>query len=622
VGTALPLPATPITASNASQVTALARWGWGEPVVAWSPDGARLALSSDTGLTIVDATTLIELVQVSAREALLSQGQGIAWSPDGQWLLTTGAFGNNPVHLWRWDGTNLTRKTTFNLKDESFKGALTFSSDSTIVAFNSMKDVFYLYRVPDGTSLGIVEPPKGEARCVAFSPDSKLLATYGPPDGETPQAVRLWTLADRKPVRKCPVGDLSLDLLGFTPDGALLLASKNYTSEVLGWEVTTGRQLAAKELAALRLPANRVITDNLATDADGRLMVLRTNHGVRILRPNSEKVALPLKVNLEQPSSVFSPDVSAFAHSSGGVLTVVRLPAGTVTVSRQGAVGQVSRIAVAPDGATVACGGGENATQEAWVRFWRLADGTMSGELPKLGDWVHGLAYIAKGTRIGVGQREGGVSVRELPSGKEVANLPAEEELTCLAVSPDGQRAALGLENGEVCVWDLATATLRVTIPAHKKPVGAVGFLADGATIFSAGTDLWGRLWSSEDGEPVGKLKHGRAVITGAASPDGRLIATSCADKRIYLWNATDGKEVRAIAAGRSGVQQLAWSPAGDLLVAASRSLIQLWNPATGDLLTTLKGHFWDVESLAFSPDGSCLFSGSGEGTLQLWGLT
>jgi WD40 repeat protein len=614
MGVSLPLPTARITASNVAQVVTLARWGWSEPEeMAWSPDGARLALASYTGTFIVDAASLVEVAQGSGREA--DWARAVAWSQDGQYLATATGGSGCPVHIWSWDGKSLVRLRTLKLDDVSYKGLLTFSPDGTILAFKSMRGVVFLFRVVDGTRMGVIEPPQHEVDCLTFSPDSKLLAVFGHRSGTAPSPIRLWPVSGGEPVGEFPVGELWFNGLGFTPDGAILLANRRYTSDVSGWEVTGGRQLTDKELSALRLPPSRCLTSNLATDADGRLMAAISSQGVKIVRPNSTKVAIRLPGDTQSLRTDFSPDVTRLLSSKEGLLAVVNLADGSVAASRQGSIGWVTSIAIAPDGAAVAVAA---SSSDSWVRFWRLTDGTVTGELSEVGEKV---AYTPDGTRLLAGSRETGVNIREVPSGKEVARLP-DVEMTCVAVSPDGQRFAIGTHQGEVSIGNVSTGTLLFTLAAHKKPVGAVAFLPDGQTLFSAGTDLWGRLWRVEDGEPVAKLKHTRSVLSGAVSPDGAMVATACADKMIYLWDASDGKEVRAIPAGRSGAQVLAWSARGDILVSTSGKLIELWNPATGASLGSLRGHNRDVAGLAFTPDGALLISGSRDNTLRLWGLS
>jgi WD40 repeat protein len=289
---------------------------------------------------------------------------------------------------------------------------------------------------------------------------------------------------------------------------------------------------------------------------------------------------------------------------------VVQLPEGTLRASALGAFGDIRDVAVAPDGAALAVAGRDYGGSR--LCFARLNDGCVSrADVGLTGP----LAFTPDGARILVG-----ASLREVASGREVVMLTGEE-VTAVAVSLDGARAVLGLATGEVRVYELAGGTQLLAIPAHKKAVAAVGCLPDGETIFSAGADLWGRLWNADDGAPAAKLKHGRAVLAAAGSPDGQVLATASADKRIHLWDTSDGREVRTTPPGRFATERLAWSPDGSVLAAALRTLIELWNPLTGKLLASLKGHSDRVNALAFTPDGTLLLTGSADRTVRLWGL-
>jgi WD40 repeat protein len=91
---------------------------------------------------------------------------------------------------------------------------------------------------------------------------------------------------------------------------------------------------------------------------------------------------------------------------------------------------------------------------------------------------------------------------------------------------------------------------------------------------------------------------HGRAVNAVGFSPDGRLLASGCADKTVILWDVTDP----ARAAQRAS---LAHPPLGPH---------PLWRKKPGK---------WDagVNAVGFSPDGRLLACGGGR-TVFLWDVT
>jgi WD40 repeat protein len=610
-GVSLPLPVTPITAANAAQVAPLACWGWGGYHLGWSPDASWLAITTGTGVHIFAAATLTEVA--------LEVGNfgGTYWANDGHLLASTRG---SAIQLWHWDGTRLNRGKT--LKGGSGdKADVVFSRDGALLAAISDRGCKAdLWRVGDGTHLRTLDSPAGSINELALSPDGGFLALLCSRVTSARPPIYLVPVTGEAPVRQFPVKDLLPDDIGFTPDGALLLASTNYSSNVRGWEVATGRAVTSEELAALRVPPGVRLTDAVASGPDGALMVAVSNKGVRIQHPNSKQVALPLRGNWDELGVTFAPDASALAvQGNSGVLRIIRLDSGTEQVHRESAFGRIGAVAVAPDGASVAVIGDQQSNH--FLRLWRLADGNLIGSARDSGSRADTVTFTPDGVQLIAATWKGGVTFRAVPSLDVIDTLP-DSPVSRLAISPDGLVLAVGLHTGELQIWDMRTRTIRTTVKAHKDTVGAVSFLPDGQTILTAGTDLWGRLWRADDGAPVAKLKHNRQVFTGAASPDGKLVATGCRDKCIYLWNARDGSPLRTIAAGRSAVQTLAWSPGGDVLASASvGATVQLWNPATGDLLATLKGHRGDVDGLAFHQTGSFLISGSADGTLRLWGL-
>jgi len=112
---------------------------------------------------------------------------------------------------------------------------------------------------------------------------------------------------------------------------------------------------------------------------------------------------------------------------------------------------------------------------------------------------------------------------------------------------------------------------------------------------------------------PAIELKgHESSVTSVAFSPNGKLLASGCADKTIRLWNVTDPISNPIILSGHEGcVQDITFSPDGKMIASVSDDLtIRLWDvdnlsdPAVilTDQLKNNIGH-----ELVFSADGKTI---------------
>jgi WD40 repeat protein len=76
-----------------------------------------------------------------------------------------------------------------------------------------------------------------------------------------------------------------------------------------------------------------------------------------------------------------------------------------------------------------------------------------------------------------------------VPEAKESAELQAtlrghDKGVFRLAISPDGQTlAALQSQGGEVKLWNLATRTMRATLPSNLGNSYSLAFAPDGKTL-------------------------------------------------------------------------------------------------------------------------------------------
>jgi WD40 repeat protein len=112
---------------------------------------------------------------------------------------------------------------------------------------------------------------------------------------------------------------------------------------------------------------------------------------------------------------------------------------------------------------------------------------------------------------------------------------------------------------------------------------------------------------------------HRKPVLQVCFSPDGKYLASACADGTVKICNAVSSVNYfPSFCMGGSTARNIIFSPNGKYVVAAENSMIRIWR-AGGDWghIINLEEHFSNVNGLAFSPDGRYLFSS--DFNLRMW---
>jgi WD40 repeat protein len=137
-----------------------------------------------------------------------------------------------------------------------------------------------------------------------------------------------------------------------------------------------------------------------------------------------------------------------------------------------------------------------------------------------------------------------------VPGGRQLRNFSADDEgdVRCLSFSADGQRAALGDDNGSVRVWDVAKRTkLGGNIPAHQAGIGDLALTPDNKYLLTGGLDGEVKVWDlAKRTQPVRTIKaHDQKVLAFAVSADGKRFVTTGGDNLVKLWDVATGRELR-----------------------------------------------------------------------------
>ncbi len=207
-----------------------------------------------------------------------------------------------------------------------------------------------------------------------------------------------------------------------------------------------------------------------------------------------------------------------------------------------------------------------------------------------------------------------------------------------------------------------------------EKPIRALAFSADGASLATGGENQVVQVWNTEDGAPLDQMVGLGGPVTAAAfAPNGSLW-TAAANKSVVCWNVTpdwvlertigkvddpgvfadrvislefNADGTRLLTGGgepsRSGELKLwnvsdgalikSWtdphsdtifaarfSPGGDkIATSAADRFVKIWTSADGKFERALEGHTHHVLGVAWRLDGKILASCSADNTIKLW---
>jgi WD40 repeat protein len=166
--------------------------------------------------------------------------------------------------------------------------------------------------------------------------------------------------------------------------------------------------------------------------------------------------------------------------------------------------------------------------------------------------------------------------------------------VSSVAISPDGQSVAVGLEDGHIQLRKAVDGKLIWSVFAHPAQPGYVGttavsklaFSHDGSMLASAGVDNLMFLWQTSNGAQLrGWSNEGQGVRALAFSPDDALLATSGPGGSIRILNLRTGGVANTLP-GNNFVYSLGYSPSGrDLTSVSDGNMISQWQLLTGTLL-------------------------------------
>lgn len=302
---------------------------------------------------------------------------GVAWSPDGKWLASSGNDGT--VQVWNAQNGDLRWKTSV----ARFAFAVVWSPDGTKIAAGGSAGSLAVLNAATGASMAIYLGQGGDIEGIAWSPDSKYFVS-----GSQDNTANVWDVQAGKALVTYKGHSGAVERVAWSPDGKSI-ASASYDGTVQTWEAATGKQITIYK------GHGGVPVWEVAWSPDGTRIVSGTGS-----------------------AGAFGP---VTANNSAKVWEAAT---GKTLLTYSGHSGQVYALAWSPDGKGIVSGGDDNS-----ARVWSAATGQTELVYSGHSGIVFKVAWSPDGKYIASASVDGTVQVWS-PSAPPPAAATAEPSAT------------------------------------------------------------------------------------------------------------------------------------------------------------------------------------------------
>tara|TARA_R110002096_G_scaffold194791_4_gene377161 strand:- start:4644 stop:5615 length:972 start_codon:yes stop_codon:yes gene_type:complete len=235
---------------------------------------------------------------------------------------------------------------------------------------------------------------------------------------------------------------------------------------------------------------------------------------------------------------------------------------------------------------------------------------------------------ISANKKFAITAEKNSLALWQINNGK-IIGLWDFPNITDLAISFDGKRALIAMEDNQAYYFDLYHGKIIHTFN-HAGVVNSVALSNNGQFALTGGNDHQAKLWSLKTGELAQQWTHSFKIYKVALSEDGKYAMSNASLGKTRLWDTQTGDQLSELPMRYMTVTAGTFSPDGNsLLTGRPNQRIDLWDVKSGQLLHTwsVKKHLlWRpktaaIIALSFAKDGQYFLSESSAGTANQWNV-